>query len=512
MIPCRSLLALLMVGFLPTPLVAPAPAASPPPTHAAGSPAATGDPRDAAALDALRPAAARLLGEALASRQAHRRLEELCDDIGHRLSGSPALERAVEWAAQVLRDDGLVNVRAEPVLVPHWVRGAERAFIEAPTRHDLTILGLGGSVGTPPGGLSAEVVVVGRMAELDSLGAERIRGRIVLFDVPFESYGQAVLFRVNGASRAAKLGAAAMLVRSVTPVSLDTPHTGSLRYSDDAPRIPAAAVTIEDATRIRRLTRRGKTVRVHLEMGATTLEDAPSANVVGEILGRERPEEIVVLGGHLDSWDVGQGAQDDGTGCVISLEAARLIHRLGLRPRRTIRVVLWTNEENGLRGARGYRDAHRDELGRHVAALESDMGNGRVRGFEVDLRPRLGVAPDSAGQAEAERLESGARDAALARVRALAPFFEPLSATRIQAGGAGADVGPLAEEGVACLGLSHDPARYFDIHHTRADTFEKVDPLDLAHNVAAMALMTYLLAEMPDRLLPPSTPQAPTDR
>lgn len=446
---------------------------------------------------------ARLIGAAQLSDDAYRKLQRLCDDIGHRLSGSPELDRAIAWAQETMRDDGLVNVHAEPVMVPHWVRGEERAFIEAPSHRELNLLGLGGSVGTPPEGITAEVVVVTSMAGLDSLGAAGVRGRIVLFDVPFESYGQTVLYRSSGASRAARLGAVATFVRSVTPVSLDTPHTGALRYADDAPKVPAAALTIESASLIHRLVARGVTVRVHLEMGARTLDDAPSANVLGEVPGSTHPEEIVVLGGHIDSWDVGQGAQDDGTGVVLCMEAAHLIHRLGLKPRRTIRVVLWTNEENGLRGARAYKEAHRAEWGRHAAAIESDLGNGLIQGFEVDLRPRLGTSADSTRRAVVDSLEAEARATGLARAGALAHFFAPMGATALRPGGGGADVGPLAEEGIAALGVSHDASRYFDIHHTAADTFDKINRRDLATNLATIAVMTYLMADLPDRLLPP---------
>lgn len=500
---CPVLLALTLVGLATTghPAAAATPAAAAPRRVKAA--AGQSDP------DRIEGNVARLIGAALLADDAYGKLEWLCDDIGHRLSGSPELDRAIAWAQAEMKADGLVNVHAEPVMVPHWERGAEQAWIEAPTHRELHMLGLGGSVGTPAGGLTAEVAVVTSMSGLDSLGAAGVTGRIVLFDVPFESYGQTVLYRSAGASRAARLGAVATFVRSVTPVSLDTPHTGALRYADDAPKVPAAALTIESASLIHRLVARGIPVRVHLEMGARTLEDAPSANVIGEVPGSTHPEEIVVLGGHLDSWDVGQGAQDDGVGVVLCMEAAHLIQRLGLTPRRTIRVVLWTNEENGLRGARAYKEAHRAEWGRHVAAIESDIGNGLAKGFEVDLRPRLGTPADSTRRAVIDSLEAAARAAGLARAQALARFFAPMGSGTLEPGGGGADVGPLAEEGVAALGVSHDASRYFDIHHTAADTFDKVSRHDMATNVATIAVMTYLMADLPDRLLPPPAVGAP---
>ncbi len=467
---------------------------------------------DAAPLaETYRSAAARLLGEALLSDHAYENLAVLCDRVGHRLSGSAQLDSAIAWAMETMRRDGLSNVRAESVMVPVWVRGGESAEVLEPARHALTILGLGGSVGTPPEGITAEVVVVGGFDELDSLGATGVAGKIVLYDVPYAGYGETVRYRSAGASRAARHGAVAAFVRSVGPISYDTPHTGSLSYNDSLPKIPAAAVTIENATMMRRMARRGETIRARLVMGARTLPDAPSANVVGEVVGSERPEEIVVVGGHLDSWDVGQGAQDDGVGCVLAMEAARLIRSLDLRPRRTIRVVLFTNEENGLRGGKGYRDAHGEELANHVAALETDSGNGPVLGFRLDVRAVVQATKKKGGtfvasaQDSARARAAAAADSAraLALLEEIAPLLEPLGAMSMKAGGSGADVGPSVAEGVAGIGAEHDTEHYFDIHHTNADTFEKVDAETLARNVAALAVLTYVLADMPERLREP---------
>ncbi len=454
--------------------------------------------------DAMRDAAARLTTEALRSRDAYDGLGELCDRVGHRLSGEASLDSAIRWAADRMRAEGLENVHTERVMVPVWVRGRESAELLAPRSKPLHVLGLGMSVGTPRNGVTAEVVVVDSFPQLEQLGERGLRGRIVLYDVPFRSYGETVRYRGAGASRAARYGAVAVLVRSVTPVSLDTPHTGSLGYVDSLPKIPAAAITIEDATLLHRLAARGLHPRMRLVMEAHRRPDVPSANVIGEVTGREQPREIVAMGGHIDSWDVGQGAQDDGTGMIVSMEAAHLVQKLGLRPRRTLRVVLWVNEENGLRGGRAYRDAHRAELADHVAALESDSGNGLVRGFQLDLRPRPAagdtVARDTTGRAAAER----ERTDALALLRALAPLVTTAAngTPEMKPGGGGADVGPLAAMGVPALGLDHDETHYFDVHHTDADTFDKIDPEALARNVASMAVMAWALAEWPARLRP----------
>jgi carboxypeptidase Q len=445
-----------------------------------------------------REPAERLIGVALASDHAYLRLSQLCDGIGHRLSGSSSLERAVRWAADAMREDGLERVRLEPVRVPHWERGAESATMVAPGPQALSILGLGRSPGTPPGGIVADVVAVSSWVELAALPDEAVRGKIVLYDVPFKTYGETVAYRSRGAARAAARGAVAALVRSVGPVSLRTPHTGAMAApSDTAPAVPAAAVTIEDAAMMRRLLARGERVRVHLRMGARTRPDAISHNVIGEIRGRERPNEVVVIGGHIDSWDVGQGAHDDGGGCVISMEALRLIRGLGLRPRRTLRCVLWTNEENGVRGGAAYADSSRHE--RHVAAVESDGGVERFLRFSVGVRK---VGTDS--------IDAGRTALAVARLAPIAPLLEGLGTGGIAAGDGDTDTGPLMRLGVP--GVSHQTTmeHYFDWHHTPADMLDKVDPVELRKNVAAMAVLAYVLADMDETLADPATSPAPT--
>jgi carboxypeptidase Q len=425
-----------------------------------------------------RERAARIIGAALTSDVAYRRLAWLTDRIGNRLSGSESLARAIEWAVSEMKRDRLDNVRAEKVMVPHWVRGEESIELVQPIARRLSMLGLGNSVGTPPEGITAEAVVVRSFDELEALG-ERVRGKIVVYNVPFTTYGETVAYRGVGPSRAAKYGAVAAVVRSVTPVSLQTPHTGSLRYADDQPKIPAAALTIEGVELLQRMQERGEHPVLRLKMEAHFLPDAESANVVAELKGRERPEEVVLVGGHIDSWDVGQGAHDDGGGCIVSWEAVRLLKELGLRPRRTVRVVLFTNEENGARGGSGYRDAHRAELANHVLAIESDIGVFRPTGF--------GLSEKASPQARADFTE-------------IAKLLSGIRADHIDPDGEGTDIGPMMKEGVTGASLNDDFSHYFDIHHTQADTFDKVNPQELAACVAAMAVMAYVVAEMPERL------------
>lgn len=427
-------------------------------------------------LEPYREAARKLIDESLSSRFAWERLAELTDTFGHRLSGSESLDAAIQWAADQMKQDGLENVRLEPVKVPHWVRGAESLEIVAPRRHALVMLGLGNSIGTPPDGIEADLHVVGSFAELQSSGA-RVKGRIVLFNVPFTTYSETVLYRADGPSRAAALGAVAALVRAVGPPGLRTPHTGALRYQEDAPQIPAAAVATEDADRLQRMQDRGTRVRLRLKMEARFLPDADSFNVVAEIRGRERPEEVVVMGGHFDSWDVGTGATDDGGGCVVTWEALRLMKKLGLRPRRTVRVVLWTNEENGLRGGFAYRDRYRDQLANHVLMLESDSGVFKPTGFGF----------------------SGS-DGARARIKEIARLLSGVQADRIGESGGGADIGPSVQAAnIPAMSLEVD-GDYFLIHHTPADTIDKIDPGDMSRAAAAIAVMTYVVADMPERL------------
>ena len=429
-------------------------------------------------IDAYHAPAGRIIGAALTKNKAYERLGYLTDRIGHRLSGSSNLERAIAWALAEMKSDGLDNVRAEKVMVPHWVRGEESLEMLSPVAQKLSLLGLGNSVGTPTEGVSADAVVVRNFAELEALG-ERVRGKIVVYNAPFTNYGATVQYRLHGASRAARHGAVAALVRSITPVSLQTPHTGAMNYDPQQPKIPVAAITIEGAELLQRTYDRGDRITLRLKMEAKFLPDAESANVVAELMGSERPDEIVVLAGHFDSWDVGQGAHDDGGGCIAAWEAVRLLKELGLRPRRTIRVVLYTNEENGLRGGNAYRDAHRAELSKHIIAIESDSGVFRPEG--------LGLAATAPLQVRSNLQE-------------IAKLLSGIGADRIAPNGGGADIGPIMREGVVGAGLNVEGSRYFDYHHTPADTFDKVNPRELSLCVATMAVFAYTIADLPEPL------------
>jgi len=434
-----------------------------------------GTPAASPLASSYRAAADRIIAAALADSAAWNRTAALTDKFGHRLSGSRSLEDALDWIMAEMKRDGLENVHAEPVTVPHWVRGDESATLVRPREVELNMIGLGGSIGTPPEGITAPVLVVSSTEDLVARAADA-RGKIVLFDVPFTTYGATVRYRSIGAIEAAKAGAVASLIRSVGSYSIQNPHTGSMRYDTTVRRIPAAALSSEDAMMLHRMQRRGEEIVLTLKMGARHLPDAQSRNVVAELRGSESPNEIVVMGGHIDSWDVGQGAMDDAGGSVAAWEALRLIQKLGLRPRRTIRVVLWTNEENGLRGANAYRDSHLSEIDNHVLAIESDNGVFKPSGYYI------------AGS-----------DAALATARQIASLLSSLGATDVQRGGPQADVSPLAERGVPAAAPIVDGSRYFWFHHSAGDTMDKLDPREMAECVAAMAVLAYVAADMPER-------------
>lgn len=420
-----------------------------------------------------REIAGRIIGAAIVDDTGWNRLAFLCDRIGHRLSGSAALEKAIAWAVDELRRDGLDNVHTEKVLVPHWVRGAESATLIEPVERRLNMLGLGNSVGTGPDGLTADVVVVRDYDELDRLG-EAVRGKIVCYNVPYTDYGATVQYRGSGASRAVKYGAVAVLIRSVGPVSLDTPHTGALRYDEALPKIPAAAITIEGAETLARMQARGDRIRLRLVMNAQMLADVESANVVADLTGSKYPEQVILLGAHFDSWDVGTGAHDDGGGCLQIWEAVRLLKKLGLRPARTIRIVLYTNEENGLRGGNGYLEAHRAELANHLLAIETDSGTFRPLGFGLTTT------------------NEGLRTL----MTEVLKLLEPIGANTLSKEGGGADIGPLMRQGVPGGNLNVDSETYFHFHHTNADTLDKIKPIDLKLCAAALAVMAFMTADV----------------
>lgn len=434
-------------------------------------------------IEPHREAAQRIIAAATADSSAYDRLAELVDTFPHRMTGTPMLADAIDWLAAQLEADGLENVRLQEFTAPNWQRGAESVTLHGARERDLPMLGLGGSIGTPPEGITAEAVVVRSFEELEARAGE-VAGRIVVYNQPWTTYGESVRYRTLGAIEAARHGAVASLVRSVTPYSLQTPHTGMMRYDDEVPLIPHAAITVEDAEYLARKQGRGEPISLTIRMEAERLPDVVTHNVIAELTGRERPEEIVVLGGHIDSWDIGQGAHDDGAGVVVTWEAIRLLNELGLRPRRTVRFIAWSAEEIGLIGARAYRDSLSDEdVANHVLGMESDSGVFAPVGF--------GVA---------------ASDEVIAMLQPIEELIGPLLVeseahpTGIVRGGGAPDLIPLMEEGIPGVGLNTDNVRYFYTHHTEADTLDKVDPADLAQSIAITAVFIYVVAEMAETL------------
>lgn len=407
------------------------------------------------------------------------RLTFMGDTFGPRLSGSDNLENAIDWIVDEMSKDGFDRVWTQPVKVPHWVRGKESVTLNIPIERNLPMLGLGGSIGTPEEGITGEVLVVKSFEELEQR-SEEAKGKIVLFNAEFTTYGETVAYRVNGASEAAKHGAIASLIASVASYSIQTPHTGVMRYEDGVAKIPHAAITVEDAQLMQRFADRGEKLEVTLKMEAQTLPDADSRNVIAEITGSEFPEEIIVLGGHIDSWDVGTGMMDDGGGCLAAWEALRLIKEAGLTPKRTIRVVLWTNEENGLAGANEYRrwvEEDEKSLENHVLAMESDGGVFDPIGFGF----------------------SGS-DEAFAILTEIGSHLEEIESGEVTKGGGGADIGPLMRGGVPGMGLRVNGEKYFWFHHTDADTIDKLNIEDFNECVATMAAFAYGVADLNERL------------
>ena len=418
----------------------------------------------------------KLIDVAMSDTAGFLRLGNMCDTFGPRFSGTDNLEKAIDWILDEMKADGLQNVHGEEVMIPKWVRGNESAHMISPWKKELHMLGLGGSIATPKNGITAEVFVVKSFDDLEERSDEA-KGKIILFNVPFTNYGKTVQYRSGGAIAASKAGAVASIIRSVGPYSMNTPHTGGMRYEDGVAKIPHAAITVEDASMIARMIERGQKVKITLKMEAHFEDDSPSRNVVAEIEGSEFPEEVIVMGGHIDSWDVGQGAMDDGGGCVAAWQAVKLMKDLGLRPKRTVRVVLWTNEENGLRGGNAYRDAHKESLDNHILAIESDAGVFKPSGFGF----------------------SGSDDA-LAILQDIGTLLTPIESGIITKGGGGADIGPIMREGVPGMGLRVEGSKYFWYHHTNADTWDKLDEDEFNRCVATMAVMAYVVADMDERL------------
>jgi carboxypeptidase Q len=429
----------------------------------------------------------RLQQAALDSDYAYRQVGHLANNIGPRLTGSAQAGKAVEYVAGELKALGC-EVQLEKVMVPHWVRGEETALlVQFPgqaqnTTQKIVLCALGASVATPPGGIIAEVVAVRNFDELKAVPREKVAGKIVLFNYPFdkqiaaegrggEAYGEAVVYRGDGPSAAARQGAVACLVRSVGGSEYRLPHTGQTNYAADAPKIPAAAVTAEDADLIVDLVRQGP-VKMKLALTPQTLPEVESANVIGDIKGSEHPEQVIVVSGHLDSWDLGTGAIDDGAGVAVSMEAANLISKLGLKPKRTIRVIAWMNEENGLRGSKQYSKDHEKEWANHFAAMETDGGAGHPIGINVK------------GKTEVK-----------AMLKAVAAILQESGAGMLNlVEHCGADIEPMEKAGVPAFSPIQDSRFYFNYHHTAADTLDKIVPKELAENSAVVAVLAYALA------------------
>jgi carboxypeptidase Q len=423
--------------------------------------------------------------------RAHEVACELTDRAGPRLSGGPGDAPARAWALEKMKALGLANVREEPMTVPHWERGPISVELVAPVKLPLIAAALGGSIATGPDGITAPVVRVVSIEALEALPADAVRGKIVFFDKPmprlrdgFESYGKTVDVRKMGAIAAAKKGAVASLIRSVATSGARFPHTGAMQYQDDVPKIPAAALAVPDADALARWFARGEMPQVRLVLAATMHPDTVGGNVIGQVKGLDKPDEIVLLGAHLDSWDLGPGAVDDAAGVGIVLEVARL---LAAHPaRRTVRVVLFANEENGLGGAKAYAAAHAAELEKHQAAMEVDTGAGL-----------------------AFRLQWLAGAAAAPHMQRLAKLLMPLGvedAVRDPDAG-GADLNPLTEVHVPKLELKQDARRYFDLHHSADDTCDKIDPAEIAQVTAAVATVVRFVADLPERLPPVPLPE-----
>ncbi len=467
------------------------------PEGAAPSPAPTSTPRvfsDQTLLDCVK-----LRDAALTSDYSWRQVAWLSNNIGQRLSGSPGAAEAVRYVGEELKKLGC-EVRLEKVMVPHWVRGEERAELtqypgQGPqTTQKVVLCALGGSVATPADGLTAEVLVARNFTELKSLPEEKTKGKIILLDYRFdremaaegragEAYAEAVEYRSEGPSAIAYHGGVACLIRSVGGAEYRLPHTGMTKYTEGIPKIPAAALAAEDADMIADLVSQGP-VKMKLVLTPQTLPDAESANVIGDIQGSEHPEQVVIVSGHLDSWDLGRGAIDDGAGVAVSMEVANLVKKLGLHPKRTIRVVAWMNEENGLAGSRQYALDYAKDMPNHFAVMETDNGAGHPLGLNIKWNPEI----KSMLKPVATILrESGAGMLTLVEH-------------------CGADINPMEKIGIPAFSPIQDARSYFNYHHSAADTLDKIVPKELAENSAVVAVAAYALANS-EKPLPRNAPE-----
>ena len=423
-----------------------------------------------------------IYNRALVDGKSYSLLDYLCTKIGPRLSGSPGAAAAVEWSRHVMEDFGFDSVWLQPIMVPHWVRGQQEIGRILNSKKmgtvDVAICALGGSVGTGPEGISASVIEVKSFEELAQLGIKNIQGKLVFFNRPmdptqiqtFSAYGGAVNQRGGGASEAAKFGAVGVIVRSMGVNIESYPHTGGMRYAPQVAQIPAMAISTKEADLLSRLLKDDKGISFYMEAHCQTLVDAPSFNVIGQINGTEYKDEIIDIGGHLDSWDLGQGAHDDGAGCVQSIEVLRILTTMGYKPKRSIRAVMFMNEENGSRGGQKYAEVALKNKEKHIAAIESDRGGFTPRGFTMSATPEVRK-----------------------KIQSWKPLLEQYGLSDFNSEGGGADIGPLAQQGTTLIGYLPDSQRYFNFHHTPEDTIDKVDKRELELGSAAMAAMVYLI-------------------
>jgi carboxypeptidase Q len=425
----------------------------------------------------------KIYNEALTNGKCYSNLDYLSNKIGGRLSGSPQAQQAVDWAFKAMKEAGADTVYLQECLVPHWIRGTKEhgkvISNNASENKELSIVALGGSIGTPPAGVTAPIVEVIGVEGLEKLGRSNIEGKFVFFNEPmdptfietFEAYGKVISQRWAGASEAAKYGAVGVIVRSCSPLKDDHPHTGSMRYDDSLHKIPACAISIVGAEWLSEHLKNNKNLKFNLRMDCKTLPDEKSYNVVGEIHGTMNPAEYIVVGGHLDSWDTGKGAHDDGAGVVQSIEVLRIYKALGIKPKRSIRAVAFMNEENGRRGGNKYAELAKLKSEKHIAAIESDAGGFSPRGFSSSATPEI-----------------------KAKIKSWRTLMEPYGLYDFNSDGSGVDIRPLLDMGVTCFELKTDSQRYFDYHHAATDTFEAVNKRELELGGAAMAAIAWIIS------------------
>ncbi|MFA5511090.1 MAG: M28 family peptidase [Candidatus Kapaibacterium sp.] len=427
--------------------------------------------------DDFKEIARKIIKEAKSDTLAYHRLRYMCDVFGPRLSGSENLVKAIGWMSDEMKRDGFTNVRTDEVMVPHWVRRYENCDLLYPRKSNIPVFALGGSIATGKDGIHAEVIVVKDFDDLERRKDE-VEGKIVVYNFDYQGYGKSVPYRFYGAVNAAKYGAVASLTRSVSPNVNRNLHTGMMIYEDTIPKIPHAAISPEDAMLLERLLSYGIKPKIKLTLDVETLPDVLSHNLIGELLGTDKPEEIIAIGGHSDSWDAGTGAHDNAGGCIVTWEAVRLLKRMNLIPARTIRIVQWTNEENGVRGGNAYRDAHSHE--KHVLMFEHDSGIFKPSALRF-------TGPDS--------IRTMLND--------LLPIFSSLNPSfKVSEGGGGVDITPMMNTGVSCMSIgTDDGGKYFHYHHSHSDTVDKINKDDLNDCIAVIAIAIYFYADLPLELI-----------